>query len=66
MASPRALPLVAAALLLVWAGRALATGRVSVGWAQVAERPSFLYWVVVAALLALGVANLVAGLRPRG
>lgn len=62
----RALPVVAAALLLAWAGWALYTGRVSVGWGQLARRPSFFYWVVVAALALAGAANLVFALRRRG
>lgn len=63
MTPSRAVALVAGLVFLGLAGWALQAGRVLVTWGRVAERPSIIYWVVVAALSLLGITNLFFALR---
>lgn len=58
MTPSRILALVAGMLLVAYGLWSLRSGKVLITWGQFAERPSPFYWVVVAALLLLGVVNL--------
>lgn len=63
MTPSRILALTAGLALLGYGLWALHSGHVLITWGQFAERPSFFYWVVVVALLLLGVVNVVAAIR---
>jgi hypothetical protein len=55
---------IAAGLIITAYGLyALYSGSVISTWWQLAHRPSVIYWITVAALLLVGVANVVFGLR---
>jgi hypothetical protein len=67
MPPSRTFALVGGLVFLALAGWALAAGRVLITWGRFAERPSFFYWLMVGALVLIGVMNLAwaAGARAR-
>ena len=59
----RVLRISAGAVLLTAGLWGLFSGKMLTTWAQIAYRPSIIYWITVIALIVLGVANIVVGIR---
>jgi len=62
----RWIPVVAGILLLAYGLYALWSGRVLITWARTVTRDSVTYWIILGALMLMGVMNLVIAIRTTG